>query len=98
MKFPKLLIPFLAVILPTVRFQSEKPMQLSKSDENTNKNEIRIDSPKEHNFILRRFADAVRFLQFGKHKSHSSHSSHSSHQSSGHGSHGSSSGCCMCDD
>lgn len=100
MKFPKLLIPFFAVVLPTIRFSANETEYRSnqKSSQNSDE-EITSDESAHHNFILRQFSNSERFLQFAKHSSHSSHrshSSHSSHKSGSHSSHTSGSSCNGC--
>lgn len=103
MKFPKVLIPFLAVVLPTIRFSAnDTEYKVSQKNTQNNGKEIASDESRQHAFILRQFSDSERFLQFAKHSSHSSHSAHSSHKS--HSSHtsgsggGSCNGCAFDDD
>ena len=95
MKFPKFLIPFLAVVLPTVHFAHNDIVE-NKTDSRTSPKhdeEIITDESQTQGIILKAFDDSERFLQFVKHsshsshRSHSSHSSHSSHQSGKHNSH-----------
>ena len=97
MKFPKLLIPFLAVVLPTIRFSANETEYKSnqKSSQNSGE-EIASDDSEHHAFILRQFSDLERVLQFAKHTSHSSHRSHSSHSSHKSGSHSSHYSCSDC--
>lgn len=91
-KVAKFLIPFFAVLFPSVQ-KYQKPQQ-KESDT------VETDSA-EHEVILHRFSEADRFLQFAKHSSHSSHKSHSSHSSGRHTSHSSGSssgsGCLGCE-
>ncbi len=108
MKLSKLLIPFLAIVLPTVHFQ-EKLSEERRSGNRSNEpeHEISNDSSEKQGIILRKFSDSERFLRFAKHSSHSSHKSHSSHTSgshyshtshtSGSGSYGSDTNCMGCD-
>ena len=94
MKFPKVLIPFLAVVLPTVHFANN---ELPKTSTNINTQdrhdeEITTDEAETQGIILRQFYDSERFLRFAghsSHKSHSSHRSHTSHKSGNHNSHSS---------
>lgn len=94
MKFPKVILPFLAVVLPTVHFANDN---LQKNQTNINNpdrhdEEVTADESDTQNIILRRFDDSERFLRFSSHsshRSHSSHSSHKSHQSGNHNSHSS---------
>ena len=94
MKFPKIIIPFLAVILPTIHF-SNNDLQKNKTNlKNPEKHddEITTDESETQEITLRRFDDSERFLRFAghsSHRSHSSHKSHSSHQSGNHNSHSS---------
>lgn len=97
MKFPKLLIPFFAVVIPTVRFASDSVNNENwQSSPSLDDEEITSDESGHHNSILRRFFDSERFLRFAKHSSHRSHSSHSSHKSGSHSSHYSGSDCNGC--
>ena len=100
MKFPKILIPFLAVVLPTIRFSTnDTEYKVSQKNTQNNGKEITSDESADHSIVLRQFSDSERFLQFVKHSSHSSHrshSSHSSHKSGSHSSHYSSSDCNGC--
>lgn len=101
MKFPKLLIPFLAVVLPTIHISHENLNITVKSDDVDSKreDEITTDESDSHGIILRQFSDSERFLNFVKHsshRSHSSHQSHTSHQSGSHSFHYSSSGAADC--
>ena len=83
MKFPKLLIPFLAVVLPTVHFGHNeiKDNTIVPRIRIKNEEEITSDESDSQGIILRQFSDSERFLRFVKHSSHSSHRSHSSHKS-----------------
>lgn len=83
MKIPKLLIPFLAVVLPSIHFSSKDVLDNKslKKNNTKSKNELSVDESAEQEIILRQFSDSDRFLQFAKHYSHSSHRSHSSHSS-----------------
>ena len=99
MKFPKILIPFLAVVLPTIRFSAnDTEYKLSQKNTQNNDKEITSDESADHSIVLRQFSDSERFLQFVKHSSHSSHRSHSSHSSHTSGSGGSSCNGCAFDD
>lgn len=83
MKIPKLLIPFLAVVLPSIRFSNKTEIDnkvIQRNQQNKN-NEISVDETENQEIILRQFSESDRFLQFTKHYSHSSHRSHSSHSS-----------------
>lgn len=98
MRFPKILIPFLAVVLPTVHFahndatDNNLPVKKSEQDDE----EIYSDESQSHSMIFRAFTDSERFLRFAGHSSHSSHSSHQSHSSHTSGSHNSGSDCNGC--
>ena len=82
MKFPKVLIPFLAILLPSMRFEKEEiNTNLVVNKALNNFEEFTRDETAENRIILRKFSDSDRFLQFVKHSSHSSHRSHSSHSS-----------------
>lgn len=98
MKFPKILIPFLAVVLPTVHFAhndaADNTLPVKKSEQDDE--EIYSDESQSHRMIFRAFNDSERFLHFAKHSSHSSHSSHQSHSSHTSGSHNSGSDCNGC--
>ena len=94
MKFPKILIPFLAVVLPTVHFTNNDLSKNTITTKLSNKHdeEITSDESDSQDIVLRRFNDSERFLRFAghsSHRSHSSHESHSSHQSGNHYSHSS---------
>lgn len=97
MKFSKLLIPFLAVLLPTVHFAHNETTDTQTDFHNKEKSdgELSVDESGSHEIILQAFDNSERFLNFAKHSSHSSHrshSSHSSHKSGNHSSHYSGSG------
>ena len=100
MKFPKFLIPFLAVVLPTIHFTHNEPdIKVSKKSSSNREEEIAVDESEIQGIILRLYDDSDRFLRFAKHtshRSHSSHKSHSSHRSGNHTSHYSSSGNADC--
>lgn len=97
MKFPKLLIPFLAVLLPTVHFTHNETTVSQNDFHNKDKSdgELSADESNSHEIILQAFDDSERFLNFAKHSSHSSHKSgsHSSHYSGSSGSDCSCNGC-----
>lgn len=100
MKFSKLLIPFLAIVLPTIQFSAYETE--NKGNQNRSQNgdeEITTDEFEHHAIMLRQYSDTERFLKFAKHSSHSSHRSHlshSSHKSGSHSSHYSGSDCNGC--
>ncbi len=94
MKFPKVLIPFLAVVLPTVHFANNELPKTRTNIKTPDRHdeEITSDESDSQEVVLRRFNDSERFLRFAghsSHRSHSSHKSHSSHQSGNHNSHSS---------
>lgn len=94
MKFPKVLIPFLAVVLPTVHFANNDlpKTRTNIKTQDSHDEEITSDESDSQEVVLRRFNDSERFLRFAghsSHRSHSSHKSHSSHQSGNHNSHSS---------
>ena len=60
MKFPKILIPFLAVVLPSMRFEKENP-DFIVSTNLKDTEEITRDESVEKGIILRRFSDSDRF-------------------------------------
>ena len=82
MKFPKILIPFLAVVLPTVHFANNDingNQSYSKKDTTSDDKEITSDETETQGILLRTFKDSERFLRFAKHNSHTSHTSHTAH-------------------
>lgn len=97
MKFPKILIPFLAVVLPSVHFTNNDlpKTRINIKTQDGHDEKITTDESDTQGVILRQFDDSERFLRFAghsshrSHSSHSSHKSHSSHQSGNHNSHSS---------
>lgn len=95
MKFPKLLIPFLVVVLPTIHFANNEATENKNKSKSKEENISNTDS-KSNDLLLRAYNDSERFLRFAKHTSHSSHRSHTSHKSGQHTSHSSGSNCNGC--
>ncbi len=97
MKYPKYLIPFLAVVLPTIHFTNTNIANNKRNNHSKNDEKITTDETQSNEIILRAYTDSERFLRFANHSSHSSHSAHRSHSShSSHESHTSGYNCNGC--
>ena len=92
------MIPFLAVVLPSVHFAHKDATgnTLTGKKSEHDDEEIYSDESQSHRMVFRAFSDSERFLRFAGHSSHSSHSSHQSHSSHTSGSHNSGSDCNGC--